>query len=76
MKVHQSEPPDELEDTGGFANFKLLIVMQIAKGIAKILDSLSYKVLSTPSLKFAVIQLFLLIWGKSTIFSQLYVPWL
>ena len=74
--IDQSLPRHELVDNRGFTNFKLLLVKQGARAIAQILGSLSYKVCSTPSPKFVIIEPSLSILGKSTIFSQCLVAML
>ena len=74
--IDQSSPRHVLVDNGGFTNFKLLLVKQNARAMAQILGSLSYKVCSTPSSKFVIIESSLRILGKSAIFSQCLVAML
>ena len=76
LHIDQSSPRHELVDNGGLTNFKLLLVKQNARATAQISGSLSYKVRSTPSPKFVIIELSLRILGKSAIFSQCLVAML
>ena len=66
MSTLQSSPRDKLKDNGGFADFKLLLVIQNARDMAQILRRRSNKVCSTPSSNLVIIESSL----KSAIFSQ------
>ena len=74
--IYQSLRRHDLVDNFEFANFKLLVVIQNTRDTALIMGSLSYKVCSTPSPKFVVIEPSLRILGTSTIFSQCLVAML
>ena len=44
--IHQSSRRHQVEDNGGFSNFKLLLVIQNTRDMAQVFESLSYKVRS------------------------------
>ena len=56
--IHQFSPCHELGENDGFANFKLLLVIQKARDMAQISGKLSYKVRSTFLRKFLITELF------------------
>ena len=74
--IDQSSLRHELVDNGGFTNFKQPLVKQNGRAMAQILGGLGYKVCSSSSLKFVIIEPSLLILGKSAIFSQCLVAML
>ena len=59
-----------MADNGGSANFKLLLVKQNGRDVARNLGGLSYKVFFTLSSKFVITEPSLFILGESTIFNH------